>query len=407
MGVSHSLLKQPYNSIAYRILLVLVWTQFTVLNFIKAIISRLPYVGSLSEIFVPVCIILAAMASLPWFLKHVKGRDMLFYWVYVLILLVTMGFFTQNREFLQEEWASILIAAVPFYFIGLSFSYKACSQDLFWCSAVGIVVVFLYRLYQINNGVILETDDMYTAYNVLPSVIYLTYYASCKNNKIYWGVAVVAAAFLFIFGTRGPVLCVVAYWAALIIKKITELKSYKKIFLIALVFVVVIFLIVREDLFNYALSVVAKMFGRLGFSTRIFEIFLSGDMVTSRGREALARATLQAIAENPVLGYGLTGDRHLFGIYPHNFILEIWCHFGVIVGTLILFVLFSLAILALWKSRKNINAFNFVLMLSVMVFGKLLMSSSYTVEPYFYFMIGLFISTIRKFSASGRSRYGE
>lgn len=407
MGVSHYLLKQPYNSIAFRILLVLVWTQFTVLNFVKAIIGRLPYIGSLSEIFIPVCIILAAMASLPWFLKRVKGHDFLFYWVCVLVVLVTMGFFTRNREFLQEEWASILIAAVPFYFIGLSFSYKACSDDLFWCSAVGIVVVFLYRLYQINSGVILETDDMYTAYNVLPSVIYLTYYASCKNNKVYWGIAVAAAIFLFIFGTRGPVLCVVAYWAALIIKKITELKSYKKIFLIALVCAVVIFLIVREDLFNYFMAFIAKTFGRLGFSTRIFEFFLSGDMVTSRGREALARATLQAIAENPVLGYGLTGDRYLFGIYPHNFILEIWCHFGVIIGTIILFVLFSMAALSLWKSRKDEKAFNFVLMLCVMIFGKLLMSNSYTVEPYFYFMIGIFIATIRKFSASGKSRYVE
>lgn len=395
MGVSHSLLKQPYNSIAYRILVALLWTQFTILSFVKALIARMPLIGSLSEIFVPVCIILATMASLPWFLRRVKGSDVLFYWIYVLVALVSMGFFTQNRVFIQEEWYSILITAVPAYFIGVSFSFRSCSRDLFWCSAVGVFCVFFYRLYLINSGAILEADDMDAAYKLLPSVMYLICYASIKKQKLYWAIAIVSLPILFIFGTRGPIICVLVYFMVLVVIDVMRTRNIKKFILFFIILLIVLAVVVNESVFLRIISIASGIFERAGFSTRIFEFFLAGNMWESKGREYLIKSAMAAIMENPIKGYGFMGDRDLLGFYVHNIWVEIWCHFGIILGTIIILAMVGLTGFALIKSRKS-RDFKFLLMLVCLVFIKLSLSGSYVFEPYLYLMLGFSVAICRR-----------
>jgi hypothetical protein len=404
MGVSHSLLKQPYNSIAYRILLVLLWTQFTVLNFVKAIIARLPFIGSLSEIFIPVCIILAAMASLPWFLRRVKGYDVLFYWLYVFVVLVTMGFFTQNRAFLQEDWFSILIAAVPAYFIGTSFSFRTCSRDLFWCSVVGVVCVLFYRMYLLNSGVILEADDMDAAYKLLPSVMYIICYASIKKQKLYWIIAMASLPVLFIFGTRGPIICVLVYFMVLVVMDVMRTRNIKKFILFFIIITIIFAVVVNESVFLRIISTVSSAFERIGFSTRIFDYFIAGNMLESKGREYLIKSAMAAIIENPIKGYGFMGDRDLLGFYVHNIWVEIWCHFGIILGTIIILAMLGLSGFALIKCRKR-KEFKFVLMLVCLVFIKLSLSGSYVFEPYLYLMLGYSVAICRRPKTIHRHQY--
>jgi Ca2+/Na+ antiporter len=74
-----------------------------------------------------------------------------------------------------------------------------------------------------------------------------------------------------------------------------------------------------------------------------------------------------------------------------------WCHFGVILGSLILLGLVVLTIIALVKTRRNKKIHFFVVMLVSMIFVKLMLSNSYTLEPYFYFMLGVFVAVNRKF----------
>lgn len=396
MGVSHSLIKQPYNSIAYRILVMLLWTQYTVLNLVRAVIERLPYIGSLAEIFIPVCIIIAAMASLPWLLRHIRGVDVLLYVGIVLTVLLTMVIFPQNREYLEDEWCRILIFTASVYFIGVSFSARVCLTDLFWCSLVGVVSMLLYRLYQINSGATLENDDMDAAYKLLPSVMYLVYYASCKKRKIYWGVAISSAVVLFIFGTRGPIICVSIYLLVLVILKVLGSKHSVKTIFYILIFACFIAILFDEDLFIGIAGKAARIFDKIGFSTRIFDYFLAGNVLESRGREILLQQTIDAILANPIVGYGFTGDRYLLGIYTHNIVFEIWCHFGIVLGTFILIAIIALTVLALIKSWSHEKTFKFIVMLICMVFIKLMLSGSYVTETYFYFMIGVFVAVLRK-----------
>lgn len=397
MGVSQlQKKKQPYYLIAFRILLVLVWTQETVLRFVRAVIERVPVIGNFSDIFIPACIILALVVAIPWFLKNLKGTDILFYLGIVVLVLGTIAIFDNNAKYLEEEWWQILIAAAPFYFIGVGYSYRNCSRDLFWCSAIGVAVVFMYQVFKLSRGRILEEDDMDTAYNLLPSVMYLIYYASYRKKRIFWLVAGAASLVMFVFGTRGPILCIIVYICALVMNKTLRSRKMNKILLISVVLIGVIVIFSNEKTLMAISDIMSGIFGKLGFSTRIFDFFSAGQATVSVGRDILTEKVLYYIVENPIVGYGFTGDRYLLGVYCHNLILELWCHFGVIVGSLLLLMIMVLVLVTLVKCCNNPKIFKFALMLSCMIFVKLMVSGSYTIEPYFYFMLGAFVSIIRK-----------
>lgn len=397
MGASVSYYKkQPYYLIAFRILLALLWTQYTVLDFVRVVISKVPYIGFLSDLFIPTCIVLALIVSLPWFVKNIRGIDVLFYIGLVVLVLVTMIAFPNNAEFISENWWTLLIASAGFYFVGLSYSHSTCSRDLFFCSLAGIGFVFLYQLYKLSNGVVLEEDNMYTAYNLLPSVMYLIYYATYKNKKKYWLIALASIGIMFIFGTRGPILCTIVFIVLYFLHKTIVSNNIKNYMLLIVLVIVLVIFIANEDLLLKIVNLISNIFGRLGFSTRIFDFFVAGDATLSLGRDYLREQVITAIINEPIKGYGFTGDQYLLGVYCHNLFFEIWCHFGVIVGSVILLGLFSLSIIALIRSADKRKIFYLALMLISMVYVKLMLSSSYTIEPYFYFMIGVFVGIKRK-----------
>ena len=397
MGASRSLMtNQPYNSIAFRVLMAILWTQYTVMPLIKVVIARLPYINFLAELLIPMSIILSAMACLPWFLRHIRGGDVGFYIGAVLVVLFSMVIHPITVDYLQEDWWRILVAAVPMYFIGVSFSLKDCKNDLFWCSVFSVLGMFIFRLYLLNSGRELENDDMDAAYRVLPSIMYLIYYASTKKQVIYVVIAAVLSTVIFIFGTRGPILCMLVYMALIVVYKAFKANNIKKVLIFLLVFAIILSVFIFDELFIEVSGVLTKIFGRLGFSTRIFDFIVEGDIAKSRGRETLANQAIEAIIENPALGYGITADRAMFGVYTHNLILEIWCQYGVIFGSILLLIILALTVLSLIKTFNEEKTFCFVMLFISMMFVKLMISSTYTIEPYFFFMIGFFVSLNRK-----------
>ncbi|MBQ8184029.1 MAG: O-antigen ligase family protein [Clostridia bacterium] len=318
-----------------------------------------------------------------------------------------MVVFKNNVETIEEQWWRILISSAGFYFVGLSYSHKNCSRDIFWCSLASTVLVFVYQLFKIRSGVVLEEDNMYVAYNLLPSAMYLIYYASIKLRKKYWLVAIASALTMFVYGTRGPILCIIVYLALYLVHRFSKTTSKRKFALILIGLFALAIVLVYDDLFVKLASLISNIFERFGFSTRIFDFYVSGDVAVSKGRDYLTNHVLEAIAKNPFIGYGFTGDQYLLGVYCHNLIYEMWCHFGVILGSLFLLSLAGLTVVALLKSRSNKKIFFFVVMLISMIYVKLMLSGTYTMEPYFYFMLGIFVAVNRKFYKTRRVKSAD
>ena len=248
---------------------------------------------------------------------------------------------------------------------------------------------------------------MYVAYNLLPSMMYLLYYAFCNDRKIYWFCGFASLGVMFIFGTRGPILCAIVFMAVYFLHRTIVSGKKRNYLLLLLVVVLLIIFCVYDDLFVKIVSFVASIFEKFGFSTRIFDFFISGEVTTSLGRKYLRQEVIRAIINNPIKGYGFTGDQYLLGVYCHNLFLELWCHFGVIGGSLILLALLGLSVVALVRSARSLKIFYFVLMLISMVYVKLMLSNSYTLEPYFFFMIGAFVSISRKCKKRSRIKSSD
>lgn len=112
----------------------------------------------------------------------------------------------------------------------------------------------------------------------------------------------------------------------------------------------------------------SRLVENLGMSTRIFDLFLEGEIVNSTGRDRLAEKVITAILQEPIWGYGIMGDWVITGnIYVHNIFLEMWCQFGLILGTIILAVVIGLPLYVMFKYLRKKDVFLFMFMLFCIV----------------------------------------
>lgn len=385
-----------YNAkLWFTILLTLVWGKNTIFNYIIAVISRFPLIGFASELVYPLCITLCVVLALPCLKDKLKLQDFLIYFIMVAIILSTFVFHPENSEYLQEEYMDI-ISFMLFFFVGVCFDLEDNRRLLFWLSLIGLILTFLYQAYFLNTGREFDDHNMNAAYNLLPSVIYLIYYAFINKKFRYWCCVFLGAIFEFRQGTRGPILCIIIFLGVGIIYSIAKTENIlRKLFGIILVGLAVIALVFTDVLLNAAITL-SDSFKEAGYSTRIFDYFIEGMIDDDSGREFIQNKIIAAIETSPAFGYGVFGDRiFIGGSYPHNLLLEIFCQFGIVVGGALLITLLFVFIDAIRKSNGFFERL-FVFMLIIMVIVKLMLSSSYLYETWLFFLIGVCLQIMRR-----------
>lgn len=387
-------IKKGNMNIAFAILLSLIWTKDTIFSYVVEVIERLPLVGVFSEYVFDSTLIIAIVFSFPYLARKVKMQDVLIYLLGVFVVLCSLLLQPNTLPYFIEEF-SIIFPASLYLFFGIAFNLKEYKDLLFWLSFLGVCAVFLYQFYYMWTGRMLIDDNMGTAYAVLPSVAYLLYYAFLQKNLKYWVVAVVGIILSFLFGTRGVVLCVGVF--LIIGLYFTVFKNFNKntktVVIVTLVLMTALLLF--TDLAIEIAKLLSSIFESFGFSTRIFDWFIEGNITADNGRNELTEAVFSAILQKPVFGYGVLGDRVILeGRYVHNIMLELWCDFGVILGSVCL--LLMIALFCRFVVKTNIlDEKLFILMLLSIVVPKLIVSGSYIREPWFFFLIGFGISTLR------------
>lgn len=386
-----------YNAkLWFTILLALVWGKNTIFNYVIVVISKLPLIGFISEIVYPLCITLCVVLALPYLKDKLKLQDFLIYFIMVAIILSTFVFHPENSEYLQEEYMDI-ISFMLFFFVGVCFDLEDNKNLLFWLSLIGLIIAFLYQAYFIGSGRQAEYDyNMNEAYNLLPSVMYLIYYAFMNKKFRYWLLVFIGIIFEFRQGTRGPILCIIIFLGAGIIYSIAKTENIlRKLFGIILVGLVVIALVFTDVLLNAAIAL-SNSFKEAGYSTRIFDYFIEGMIDDDSGRAIIQSKIISAIETSPAFGYGVFGDRlFIGGSYPHNLLLEIFCQFGIVVGGGLLITLLFVFIDAIRKSNGFFERL-FVFMLIIMVIVKLMLSGSYLHETWLFFLIGVCLQIMRR-----------
>jgi hypothetical protein len=145
-----------------------------------------------------------------------------------------------------------------------------------------------------------------------------------------------------------------------------------------------------------------------GLSTRVFDKLLSGDFTVSVARDNIKNVIRYYLHAYPIQGLGIYGDCFVTkGQYAHNLFLEIYSHFGYLMGTIITLgmtvVVYRGTRIALKSGNDNARVITLLLLCCCF---KLIVSSSYLREPFLWLMIGYFAGTIRDNSKEIVSRSG-
>ena len=377
-------------------LLVLIWGEHTIFDYVVQVFRQLPIIGEFYRGVIPFLTGILIFLSLPYLLREIRLVDVLFYCACIVFLCVSIVALPENAPYIEKDMWRVLGVAIPMYFIGLGYDHDKFKNILYYCSLLGVCLTFLYQIYYLNSGREFVSDNMDAAYNLLPSLLYLVYWAFEKRKIVYWVIAVISLPIIFIFGTRGPMLACAVFLAFELFFKVFLNKSLllKILFVGAGIFV--FWLLFFSDALVQLAQFLSKKFEAYGFSTRIFDYFLEGDIAHSSGRDEIYDSAINAIFQSPAFGYGIMGDRVVTNaVYVHNIVLEFWCQFGLVFGTLLLGVVIIIPIRALYLERQNPSGFYFILMLACIVFTKLMLSGSYITEMYLFLLLGICMRYIR------------
>lgn len=263
------------------------------------------------------------------------------------------------------------------------------------------LIYFLIKIYHahkvgywvrtIETGKLIHsTYDMGVGYGlVFVAVIFLCQFLKEKRiiALLLSGVSVVL---VLQNGSRGALLCyALCIVMAIICKGNTRLYEIRRLIWIGLFAVVCA---VGLAGFKQITSVVGNLLVNLGVNSRTIVSMAEGTLLSGNGRNAITELALSAIKDGGIVGLGAFGDRpyiapHFWWGYSHNFILEIICDFGLILGPILVVLL--LGVLArIVISPKN-DDYRYVFIVFVSMAAKLFISDTIWGYTRFWALLGL------------------
>ena len=221
------------------------------------------------------------------------------------------------------------------------------------CIRISSLPMYVYYVIQIRKalsvGYWIDTSNrgyeihlsynLSIGYNVLLFTLTFLFCAFKEKKMIDWIGAAAGVAIILVAGSRGPILDIIIF---VVIYYIIKLKDRKKR-MIKIAGISGVGLLLYY-IYPYLLSACSWVLDRFNLSSRFIEKLVNGSIADDSGRLTIWKAAVEMINENP-LGYGAMGSRHVLNKYiyvahPHNFFLEVFIDFGVIIGAVIIVLLF-------------------------------------------------------------------
>ena len=303
---------------------------------------------------------------------------------FVVVIMYIFAFINPNSsDYAQSYCIKTIIQAFPFFIIGQSVrDEKKLNETLINFSPFMIIVAAIYYVVILATGGGVREDYMTFSYCLLPftAMQLLACLEKISIKKIIYLVLSICVHLLT--GTRGPVICILVCFVLGVF--FSDIRRKTRFILVLLGTALVGF--IASPLFSASVSFLNELFFSLGIKNRILTKILSENFWVSTGRKDVANVVLGAISQRPIIGYGFLGDRSLQnGGYPHNFVLEVWCQYGMVLGSVIIITLLIIFIRVFYKRRNNRIL---LIMLFSVTFVKLMMSGTYPVEGMFFFLLG-------------------
>lgn len=236
-------------------------------------------------------------------------------------------------------------------------------------------------------------------YNLLIPTCIIIYYLF-KEKKIKWIIYTVIFSISMLWrGSRGAILCLLVFIVLIYImnyKTEKRLKRYLKLM------VAIVFGIVAACNFKN----IALILGKFLQNSRTLNL-LSSNINFDSGRSHIQSLYWNEIMEHPFKFNGIFSDRIYYSKisqeiydmtnYPHNIIVELFFQWGILLGTIIFFIMVCGVIRSVIciNKIKNNELTCIVLIFLVSGFIKLFFSASYLVSIEFYLLVGIIICSQR------------
>lgn len=269
--------------------------------------------------------------------------------------------------------------------------YSSLRKNFYIASRIGIIFAALSDIIALFILQEKYYDDMNFGYGVclVTCDALFEYLQGRKKADLFF--SLVGIISILMSGTRGPVLCVIILF---ILWTFIYQKEYKYR-IEAIVGCILLVLLNYLGVFYRLLEKLSLFLQSIGIQdNRIMDMLFSGEIWDSSGRDDIFSTIWEAIMQRPLLGYGIGGDRLLLqkNSYVHNIILELFCDFGIIFGSIIFIYLMRLFIKSIFEKNSDFSVVCLIIF-SVAVL-KLMMSSSYIISPIFFLLIGMCLNHI-------------
>ena len=378
----------------FKILLVLVWTRTILTSYAYQTLLRIPLISQFADGIKIFIFIISTLLAISIILKRLKLVDIFLGIVVVLGYYINIDLFPRTAEYLINNIIAILCIAFPAYYIGASMFKEEYIDVLYKWSRIclyAIIVYFLVFGFKAEVGRS-EAENMGVAYRILPHLVMVMLYAIKNRGKKDIILSIIGSVLLLACGTRGPVAGLVLFLAVYVV---FFYQSRKKWYLV--MFLSIIALIMLIDL-RILIEPITLLLEHFGFSTRVVNALLSGEITNDNGRNEIALTMMNMLKENNYHAFGLAGDRNIVSwmAYSHNIILELWISFGLYFGTFVFVLVCYILIRAIVLANYNEKGF-----IIALIFGggffKLFFTSSFLLEYQFFFLIGYCVRIIRKY----------
>lgn len=372
----------------------------SIFYYVLILLNKMPVISDLSFLFMPVVFgALIYFNYSGWICYKIKNADIIYVMAYLLIMGGSYLLFPDNRIYLEAQWELIFVTVPMYYFLGLIFtSDKKTIEILALLAKLIIVVDIVFVIYWQGVGNEMGSDAMGRAYSIMPSVLFLIMCAFNRGKFLDWAWMIFAVIYQFTFGTRGPVIIDLTYILYFMLFKGKGLTLKKCISIIVFVAFVIFY---NTSAFEDMIISLGDWFEEMGLSNRVFSHMLEDTLISDdSGRSVIREKVYEMILENP-FGNGV-GAEHTRNFLVHQFFLQIFLHFGIVGGIVIIGAVIVLIVRAL---KKNINPImqDFLVMWACALFVRSFVGASY-LSYYFPFLIGICIQTIRSKKTNDNSK---
>lgn len=397
MGMKHStLVKENYNNnICFTVFMAMLWSSKILLRYVRALIMHIPYIWPQADLIIRIAFVVFFLFSFKTIIKEICVKELFIVLIFYAVFFLYYFIFPLNQSYYIEDQATIITESFPMFLVGIlafRIERERMLKVFTVISSITIVTFLVYMIaYETMSDKKLAGGDMHAAYMLLPHICLVFYTVILKPNP--WNIAIIVIGIvtLLFLGNRGSLLCLSTY-AIFIILFSGKLKRPILFLALSVAILVVLFAFgVLNLLYDFA--------EQSGFSLRIFDKMKSGEITNPSGRDKIRDRVVEYIMLYPMMGMGIFSDRRVAGgLYAHNFILEIIIHYGFVLGILLFGIILYLLIASFLylRKKKEMMTLGFLSALIFSFFVKLFLSSSYLVEPYFFFTMGFAYAAVRE-----------